>query len=70
MQMTPDVNQFFSRLGDGPEYSPKEVAACFGVNVSTVYRYIESGRLPAARLFGYRIRRDSLTEFINASSSF
>jgi len=68
MQMT--LDKYFDRMGSGDEYSPKEIADMFGVGKSTVYRYIESGRLPAIRLFGYRIGRDALTEFVSNSSFF
>lgn len=61
---------FEDRLGDSPEYTPKEVAAMFGVGKTTVYRYIESGRLPAVRLFGYRISRAAISDFIINSSLF
>jgi excisionase family DNA binding protein len=69
MQMTLE-SYFEDRLGDSQEYSPKEVAAMFGVGKTTIYRYIESGRLPAVRLFGYRISRGAIADFISKSSFF
>lgn len=37
-------------------YTPAEVARILGVHKSTIYRYIEEGRLPALRRFGKPIR--------------
>ncbi len=62
-----DRDQILSRIGDYPEYTPKQIAMGFGVNLRTVYRYIESGKLSAFRLFGYRISRESLVSFIDDS---
>lgn len=37
-------------------FSANQVASMFGIHVMTVYRWIHSGRLPAKRLPGGRLR--------------
>ena len=48
--------------------TPAEVAELLRLRVQTVYEYIRLGRLPAVRLRkGYRISREDLAEFLEAS---
>jgi excisionase family DNA binding protein len=50
--------------------TPAEVAELLRLRVQTVYEYIRLGRLPAVRLRkGYRISREDLAEFLEASKT-
>jgi excisionase family DNA binding protein len=49
-------------------YSPKQVAEICAVDVRTVYRWIESGRLRAYKLGAiWRISEDDLSDFLEKS---
>jgi excisionase family DNA binding protein len=50
-------------------HSIKEVSALLGLHVSTVWRYIQDGRLHAHKLggFTYRISDEALQNFINGA---
>jgi|2_EtaG_2_1085320.scaffolds.fasta_scaffold00402_18 excisionase family DNA binding protein len=45
-----------------------DVAKAFGVEVSTIYRWVDSGKLPKPiRLGGMRWNRDSFVEWVNSN---
>jgi len=48
-------------------YSPKEVQEMLGISQTTVYRWLESGRLPAVKIGKlWRIPADALEELLSA----
>jgi len=50
-------------------YTPQEVADLLKLEVGTVYSYIKSGKLPAARIGNrYRIRKSDVDAFITAAT--
>ena len=47
-------------------YSPKEVQEMLGVGQTTIYRWLESGRLPAVKIGKlWRIPADALEELLD-----
>lgn len=45
-------------------YTVKEVAKIIKTNPGYVYKLINSGKLPAIKLGSYKIRKESLEEFL------
>lgn len=45
-------------------YTVKEASAALGINVHTVYSLIKKGLLPALKLGSFKIRKESLEEFV------
>lgn len=56
-----------SSLPDKPYFRPDEVARLFAVSRSTVYRWIEEGRLRSVRIAGstVRIERQAVIKIID-----
>jgi excisionase family DNA binding protein len=50
-------------------HSIRAISSQLGLSVSTVWRYIQDGRLPAFKIGGYtwRVSDDALQHFINGS---
>jgi len=50
-------------------HSIKTIASMLGLHVSTVWRYVQDGRLPAFKLGGFtwRVTDEALQHFINGS---
>lgn len=46
-------------------YTVKEVSNVLGVNVHLIYRLIKKGILPAIKLGGLKVKKESLEEFVN-----
>lgn len=51
-------------LNDKMLYTVKEASATLGVNVHVVYSLIKKGLLPALKLGSFKIRKESLEEFV------
>lgn len=51
-------------------YTPKEVAEDLRLNVSTIWRWIREGKLPATKIGrSYRISDEQLAKFIESQDS-
>ncbi len=49
-------------------YSPKEVQEMLGISQTTVYRWLETGKLPAVKIGKlWRIPADALEELLNTA---
>jgi excisionase family DNA binding protein len=50
-------------------YSIKEVSSLLGLHVTTIWRYVQDGRLPAHKIGGFtwRITDEALQQFIKNS---
>ena len=46
-------------------YTVKEVSNVLGVKVHLIYRLIKKGILPAIKLGGLKVKKESLEEFVN-----
>jgi DNA binding domain, excisionase family len=64
------VDELQRALGLNQGYAPEEVAQALGVNVSTVYRWLQSGKLQGKQVGKqWRITADDVTRLVESQES-